>query len=204
VNKRAFQDADEIYGLCTTLGFLGLRDCAVGAHLESQIKGKFPSFFASPRSMEHAFFLNTVGVPVPELYWHKKTKILFDKMLGNGASVEDLYEYTHTVFFATNFRLQACPDLIQPYLTSVSSLFYDMAVEAENWDAQIEVCTACLCLGKGHNEMNIVQDSDGWVLSDGPRRVLDFDNRTLYSLFHTTCIALLYAIVSEDSGSKLG
>lgn len=197
--NRAIQKSDEIYGLCTTLGFLGLSECEAGTRLETEIEGIFPSFFSTPRSAEHAFYLDSIGVPVPELYWQKQTKKLFDRMLKNGASMEDLYEYTHIVFFATSFRLRPCPDLILPYLSSVTSLFFNMAESSENWDAQIEVCAACLCLGKGHEEMKVIQDEDGWVLSDGRKRALDFDERTLYSLFHTTCISLLYGILSEAS-----
>lgn len=74
---------------------------------------------------------------------------------------------------------------------------YDMSVKNENWDAQIETCTAGICLGGNHRDFTMLQGEEGWILSDGFQRPKSFNDRTLYSLFHTTCIMMMYQMISE-------
>lgn len=202
IEQHANQKSEDIYGLCTALDFLGLGHTDCGKRCKLEIERKIPSFFKSPRSAEHAFYLGTIGTQVPSSYWRRPTKMLLERMLKDGASLKELYEYSHIVFYVTEFGLSSANEVLLPYLTSVNDLFYRFSHASRNWDAQIEICAACLCLGRPHGPLQIFQSTQGWILSDGVQAPESFDTRTLYSLFHTTCVMLLYHMISETAVSR--
>lgn len=163
-------------------------------------------------SLEHAFFMECLGLTIPQIYWQLATLELLQVIGLEGFSLKWMYQMTHLVFFASDFGRSSL--MIDPHL---SKIIRDLLKEAlkltmnsQNWDLTAELAISLLFLDyvdidKDYSLIDSAcltvfsqQSISGWVLSDGellPNGWINnlnlHDSKTRYSLFHTTIVSIL-------------
>ncbi|PPK87749.1 hypothetical protein CLV84_0700 [Neolewinella xylanilytica] len=172
-----------------------------------------------PPSIEVKYIISIISNNEDYSYWNRLLCLFLRKFAVSGLSRHNMYEFTHVIFYSSNFGLNRfisqLDNSIVASLVEITGCCIKICNLSLNWDLARELYLVLLILDSScsaeimqlvNTENNVIKSKQGWFLSDGKnlgyyeKLENDLSFTQKYSLYHTTLICSLLEIVIASHG----
>lgn len=155
------------------------------------------NIIAKARCPEHVFVLSEITEICFSEYWQNEASAAIASLLGGSiVSRADVYRWTHSIFFASQFGEVQLSGGCWSLTAKVGAALVVQLCKLEEWDLLLEVFLAleflnCPVPMKNYKNIRFPVVENLGIYSEGtPSGAINTSPDTRYSCFHTTCIFL--------------